>query len=258
MQIHDVPPGPHMPTVIGSPAAPLIEAVGQDAFPSLLFKAAHMATQCLHISAFAFPASREPALIFAEDNGPSGQAREIGSKYVKRYWRMDPVTGTANVVSDGRQMIEIDANDIMSADYRSDCYTRAKLGARMSVCEARCGHAIRLNFYRDSEFQPAHKSAITETMDLLMPLLWRQARDMLGRSAEGDVSDFQARLKRVAPMLSPREREVCAMIAAGYGSEAMSLTLKISLNTVLTFRKRAYRRLAISSQNELLRLLMDG
>lgn len=37
--------------------------------------------------------------------------------------------------------------------------------------------------------------------------------------------------------------------------EAIALTLGIRRNTVLTYRKRAYARLGISSQNELVRLI---
>jgi LuxR family transcriptional regulator, activator of tox operons len=257
VQSYVVPPGRHALTVIGSPAAPLIESVGQARFPSLLFRAAHEAIGCIHINAFSFAGNGAPAIIFAENDGPAAVARQIGDRYVERYWRMDPIND-ANIPPDGRHMIEIGVNDIPYADYRFDCYTTAKLGARISICEARNGRAIRVNFYRDSEFSTAQKSALVETMDLLMPLLWRHAGGLSGRSAEGELTDFQSRLARIAPALSPREREVCALIAAGYSSEAISLRLGVSLNTVLTFRKRAYRRLLISSQNELLRLLMDG
>ena len=38
-------------------------------------------------------------------------------------------------------------------------------------------------------------------------------------------------------------------------SEAIALTLGISVNTVLTYRKRAYTRLGICSQNELVRFI---
>jgi len=56
--------------------------------------------------------------------------------------------------------------------------------------------------------------------------------------------------------LSDRERQVCALIALGVTSEGIGLRLAIGLNTVLTYRKRAYARLGISSQNELMRRVM--
>ncbi len=54
-----------------------------------------------------------------------------------------------------------------------------------------------------------------------------------------------------------RETEVCAAIVQGMTSEAIALKLGISVNTVLTYRKRAYMRLGISCQNELLRFILS-
>jgi DNA-binding CsgD family transcriptional regulator len=56
----------------------------------------------------------------------------------------------------------------------------------------------------------------------------------------------------IAPDLPQREVQVCAGIALGLNSEAIGQTLGIGINTVLTYRKRAYARLQISSHNELL------
>jgi DNA-binding CsgD family transcriptional regulator len=44
---------------------------------------------------------------------------------------------------------------------------------------------------------------------------------------------------------------------SGMTPEAIALHLGISVNTVLTYRKRAYGRLKISCQNELLRLILN-
>jgi len=51
--------------------------------------------------------------------------------------------------------------------------------------------------------------------------------------------------------LSPREAGVCAGIILGYTTLGISLNFGISLSTVATHRKRAYRKLGICSQNEL-------
>jgi DNA-binding CsgD family transcriptional regulator len=51
--------------------------------------------------------------------------------------------------------------------------------------------------------------------------------------------------------LSPREAEVCAGIVLGYTTLGISLNFGISINTVATHRKRAYRKLGVCSQNEL-------
>lgn len=51
--------------------------------------------------------------------------------------------------------------------------------------------------------------------------------------------------------LSAREAEVCAGIILGYTTLGISLNFGISVNTVATHRKRAYRKLGVCSQNEL-------
>ncbi len=56
--------------------------------------------------------------------------------------------------------------------------------------------------------------------------------------------------------LTAREREVCLRILSGQSSEAISADLDISIHSTLTYRRRAYQRLRISSQNELFALVL--
>ena len=52
-------------------------------------------------------------------------------------------------------------------------------------------------------------------------------------------------------MLTAREKDVCRRILDGFSSEAIAGELGIALNSVFTYRKRAYEKLGIASQNEL-------
>ncbi len=54
------------------------------------------------------------------------------------------------------------------------------------------------------------------------------------------------------PELTDREREVIQYVLRGHSSESISLHLEISITTVKTHRKRAYAKLGICSQSELL------
>jgi DNA-binding CsgD family transcriptional regulator len=66
--------------------------------------------------------------------------------------------------------------------------------------------------------------------------------------------------KRLAPFdrLTAREREVCERIVLGYTSIGIGLDLDIALSSVLTYRKRAYAKLGIGTQNELFALCLDA
>jgi len=80
----------------------------------------------------------------------------------------------------------------------------------------------------------------------------------------GAFTQYWNRLARVgggsveAPcmrLLSPRERDVIELVLQGFASAAISTLLRVTLETVKTHRKRAYRKLRISSQAELFALM---
>ena len=117
---------------------------------------------------------------------------------------------------------------------------------------------IKIHFYRRRETGPfctGDVQRIAECADLLLAFLTRHALIDAHASALTLRRKFQSRLETSFEDITPREVEVCAAIAVGMSSEAIALTLGISLNTVLTYRKRAYARLGICSQNELVRLI---
>jgi DNA-binding CsgD family transcriptional regulator len=154
--------------------------------------------------------------------------------------------------------LRIAASDITDSVYRNHCYNAAGLDHRLSILQVRKGRTYRLNFYR-GRGQPFSREAgenVFNAADMLMALIRRH-------DAESDVSQgltkemFMQRLRAIAPGLPARELEVMALIAHGLSSHGIALELRISINTVLTYRKRAYSRLDISTQNELMQLLLQ-
>lgn len=122
---------------------------------------------------------------------------------------------------------------------------------------ASTGRLLRLSFYADRRsagFSEAQRAQTAVWSELLLALIVKHDRLIEGREREGPACALRERLLQAAPDLSDREAEVCALIARGCTSEAIGLQLGISINTVKTYRKRAYGRLGISTQNELLRL----
>jgi DNA-binding CsgD family transcriptional regulator len=96
-----------------------------------------------------------------------------------------------------------------------------------------------------------HVELRTETSDLYSPAA-------LPHNGDGPFAQKRAAFVHMREVfladcakLSPREADISAAIVLGYAALAISLNLGITLNTVATHRKRAYRRLGISSQTEL-------
>jgi len=239
-------------------AAVLVDLCGTPGFEPALFAAARELAACEHLTAFAFSDASEPRIVLAADTCPHPVAREVARKYVRQYWRLDPVQRAEPGLREGARAVRIEADDIEYGDYRQDCYTGVGLHDRFSLLAARHGETLRLNFYRACPaggFGEAEIDHILLNADLLMALVAKH--DTLAPMREGDAAaSFRRRLDRLARPMPRREREICALIAAGMSSEGIALDLGLSVNTVLTYRKRAYARLGISSQNELLRLLL--
>jgi DNA-binding CsgD family transcriptional regulator len=68
---------------------------------------------------------------------------------------------------------------------------------------------------------------------------------------------IEACLAHTTPALSRREAEVCARVLYGMTSMGISLDIGVSEESAMTYRKRAYARLGIGSQRELLLWYLD-
>ncbi|MFI4981141.1 MAG: LuxR C-terminal-related transcriptional regulator [Nevskiales bacterium] len=261
MQIHALPPAAKSAQGPLRRHAPrLIELCGTPRFEPELFQAAREATACEHLTAFAFADSTKPRIVLAANATELPVARQVAQKYIHQYWALDPARTLEppKVCCGGDYALRFYADEIEHSDYRQDCYTGVGLHDRISLITTRDGETLRVNFYKAAKcgrFTPEEVDHIMEASDLILSLLAKH--DAVALPAGKDVSRaFERRLKLVAKRLPRREMEVCTLIATGMSSEGIALDLGVSLNTVLTHRKRAYARLGISSQNELLRLLL--
>ncbi|MBN8938151.1 MAG: helix-turn-helix transcriptional regulator [Rhizobiales bacterium] len=260
MQIHDAG---RFAARGGGPQALLAELVGQighSHFDTGLLDLSRSAVGADHVTAFATTAGGGIRTVAAENGGPRSVARAVAGRYVQHHWRGDPVARllSERAGEDRRVVVDMDADDVEKGDYRRECYAAIHLDHRLTVAECRNGRTMRLNFYRGrgADFRDEDIGCVGGMADMLLAMLWRHDEAMAVQPADDVEACFKARLARLEPALSERERQVCALIGLGVTSEGIGLRLDIGLNTVLTYRKRAYARLGISSQNELMRRLM--
>ena len=93
---------------------------------------------------------------------------------------------------------------------------------------------------------------------LLMPMIERNEA-LAGHkplSTQAAVDELERRFGKLFPALTLRERETCARAAVGMTAEGTALDLGIAVSSILTYRKRAYQRLGVTSAYELARLVM--
>ena len=155
--------------------------------------------------------------------------------------------------------VRVFCQDIDHDAYRRDCYSSVDLIDRFSIIKRHGAETIRLNLYRSAKrgrFVVTDFAGVLECADVMFALLAKHdaQRSAVGQNGESDV--LTRRLRQIMPHLARRELDVCVGIMQGKSSEAIALALGISVNTVRTYRKRAYARLGITSHNELMRLVL--
>jgi len=238
----------------------LIEVVGTSKFEDEIFAAARGAFNCEHISALAVIDTASPRILMSATNGSMSIPHDVAEKYVLRYWDLDPANRTPPDIQRNHSFgLRIVAEDITDEHYRHECYTAYRLVERVSIVRRSEANLYRLNFYaggRYGRFADSDISHIMGSADLLLALLVKHDATGFEMTEERAAASFRSRLRLISPKMPQREAEVCTAIMVGMTSEAIALKLGISVNTVLTYRKRAYGRLNISCQNELMRLIL--
>jgi LuxR family transcriptional regulator, activator of tox operons len=248
----------------------LIGTLGTETFGDELFSAAREALACEHLTAFETIGSSQPRLILAMEVSGQKTVSRITDRYLQDCWQMDPINDIDRRGYDIENgIISLrSADETRKCDYRRQCFTTSdwlvvgqKLSERISIARRDRNRTIRVSFHRAKDRGQTADEAmnvIASAANILLPLVMRHASDIASRVQQPTGYDsFLETLRDRFPSMPQREREVCSGIAAGMTSEAIGLTCGVSINTVLTYRKRAYTRLGISSQNELLRLLLS-
>lgn len=244
----------------------LIALAGTPRFLSGLMGATSCAVAEVDVCAlFHYDDGFRPAGFATVSRGLEEATRLTAERYVSSLGVYDPMrrflqAGERNAAP---LTFHLAAEQIEHPAYREMNYTRTNTVERMSIAfHDECAW-YSINFYRKQStgrFRPAEKAVLTELAPLLSSLVLKHvALSGLSKVCTEDPPQVRIsqRLHDRAAGLSLREREICALIVLGHTSEAIGLKLGISLNTVLTYRKRAYAKLCIGSQNELFRICLD-
>ena len=117
------------------------------------------------------------------------------------------------------------------------------------VLDRQSQHLFYINFYSKKEdgFAEGQLDALQQLSSLIGSLLLKHFRDE--RKQRGVIRSL------LASGLSEREAQICNMILQGHTAKSTGLELGISESTVITYKKRAFKKLNISRKSELVRFV---
>jgi DNA-binding CsgD family transcriptional regulator len=243
----------HLPSLIGS--------LGDNAFGRKLITFLNETCGAEHCTLFRFSKQSPFEVAAVSRDGTDTAHRQFQLYLAGAYWRGDPTMTEALrlVGSSGHSMQRTDIRSMPNSEFRNRLYKRTHIRERILLCGGTADAAIGLSILR-SETQGVASDNELSTLgalsSTLISILGKHAHMVEGRSslsfALTSLAEIHRTLEGAGARLSKREIEVCSRILFGISSAGIALDLGIGEETVMTYRKRAYQRLSIATQRELL------
>jgi len=236
-------------------------AIGRQTFPQVLMSTLRRVAKVDHCMVFSFAGERSASCLLNIGDIPIGA--DLGEAYSGHFYQSDP-NRDAIFRQQGEAlpiMLPIFAPRMYSSNYRKIFFEDSDIVDKLATAVWFEHTCFYVNFYRISQ-QGRFKPGQVDQLRRIAPSISAAVARHFGPSAlprhQNPRQDLQELFasSEAFNCLTGREKEVCLRILLGYSSEAISADLKVSIHSTLTYRRRAYDKLGISSQNELFAIVL--
>jgi len=240
------------PNAVIRAAGGLISAIGTKHFGRSMMDEINSILPVSHITVFTFDPSDTVNSMMTEGDIKADRAHELAAAYSKYFFQTDP---NLSRIKQSRQAfcpqwLQFPHRAAEATSYYDYFFADTDLVDKVSLIFSPGDTVFYCNFYRlvdRGNFSTEEKQNLKELAPLIASCIERHDLVSIGYRKQSASLD----------QLTDRERGVCDLIVSGYSSEAIALKLELSINSIKTYRKRAYSKLAISSQNELFHLMLQ-
>ncbi|AJE46807.1 helix-turn-helix transcriptional regulator [Celeribacter indicus] len=161
----------------------------------------------------------------------------------------------------GTQVLQAEARAFRSPAFRRNCFALPGIRELVILVRPVGDDLITLClFRRAADPRPPATAELAHLGTLLLPVLDLHFR-LLGtatRQRSVSAQEMEDCVAATFPELTRREVAVCARSILGVTAEGIALDLGIKQTSVVTYRRRAYTRLNISSINQLSTMLIQS
>jgi DNA-binding CsgD family transcriptional regulator len=240
--------------VAAGDVTPAVLAIGRPFFPNVLIDTLRRQAGVGHCMVFALARKGVASCLLDAGNIPIGA--DLGAAYAGQFHESDP---NRDALFEGEGSVPIMlpafAPRMYGARYRKIFFADSGIVDKCATAIWVDDTCFYVNFYRIAA-QGRFSDTQRARLRTIAPAIGASVARHFQQSAPDQ--NLTALFASRAPLadLTPREQEVCRHILLGFSSEAISQALGISLHSTLTYRKRAYERLGISSQNELFSIVL--
>jgi DNA-binding CsgD family transcriptional regulator len=213
---------------------------------------------------FAYEFDACPRTVSAADHRGGRFLRDVADRYTKHFYALD---GNRAIVARPQSkhpygtlvLHQQQSEEIENDAYRAACYAQPNVSDRLSLLVQPMESVwLSINLYRDSAygvFQPGELEHI-ESVAHMFAHAARSHYVLNGQHQQGSAAMMLARVRRACPALTPRELDVLRGTLEGAGAAEIAERMGVKPTSVVTYQKRAYARLGISSQRQLFALCL--
>ncbi|MBN3854136.1 helix-turn-helix transcriptional regulator [Paraburkholderia sp. Ac-20340] len=222
------------------------------------------ATSVSQCTVFAYEFGNRPRTVSVADHRGGRFLRDVADTYARLFYALDGnqriVTGEAASQPGNSLVLHWQSSeDIAHEGYRQTCYATPNVSDRLSLLlQPAADIWLSVNLYRERDagmFQPGQ----VELVESLAPLIGEATKHhyaLRGQSQMGIPQLMLARLRSLCPELSKRELDALRGVLEGLSAAEIAEHMGVKPSSVVTYQKRAYRRLGISSQRQLFALCL--
>jgi len=236
----------------------IIPAIGRDDFGRVAFDLFRQNMDVHHLTIVRYLKGRPVKLFAVESAGDRRGFLSAVDYYMDSAYVNDPFHDEFHC-SSRRELVtlSVDAEHVADRRMRERLYYARHIAAKDSLVIRRPQDVLTLTVYRGSPPSRPDVPLMSRWCGILAAAVERHIsiveESPVDRAA--NVTELLQTIPTTAP-LSPQEIAVCGLIVAGHSTESIALNLGISPHSVVTYRRRAYAKLMLSSQNELFMLLL--
>jgi DNA-binding CsgD family transcriptional regulator len=247
----------------------LVAAIGGDNANALAIEVLNLlgpATSVSQCTVFAYEFGNRPRTVSVADHRGGRFLRDVADTYARLFYALDGnqriVTGEDGNRTDPPSSLVLhwqSSDDIAHDGYRQTCYATPNVSDRLSLLMQPAADIwLSVNLYRERDagnFQPGE----VELVEALAPLIGEATKHhyaLRGQSQLGIPQLMLARLRSLCPALSKRELDALRGVLEGHSAAEIADSMGVKPSSVVTYQKRAYQRLGISSQRQLFALCL--
>jgi DNA-binding CsgD family transcriptional regulator len=239
-----------------------IAAIGEGVFPAKLLQLLKLLSGAEFCSAFEIDADGSLRFLFAAGQHPDipGFAEAASHAYACTYWRKDRATRQTLAAQPARvQMVRQAWNGITDPDYRRACYERGGVVERLTLYAPGL-RTLFASAYRTRDSghsSPAQLEALEQNAAMIMTIV-RKHIEVTRRTpfpVGAPAHEIARLLLADGGSLSAREAAVAAAMMLGKTQTEIAHETGVALSSVITYRRRAYRKLGVSNRRDLQTLL---